>query len=91
MAEITQLWNRLRERWSALLAGMVPELEQRLADDARHAPPPSRRWRMGLYSYDESALPAAAQAPVEAPEEALDPVPIEAPSQKTPRDRRTRS
>lgn len=94
VSDDTMAWLRqlVRERWGALLAGIVPELEERLAGDAQHAPPPSRRWRLGLYSYDESAQPAAAaEAAVETPDEASGAVPIEAPSKRAPRERKTRS
>jgi hypothetical protein len=65
LSEATMDWLRqsVRERWRVLLAEMVPELERRLADDAQPGPPPARRWRLGIYSYDET--PAALE-PVQA-------------------------
>jgi hypothetical protein len=68
MSDDTMAWVReaVLGRWRDLLATMVPELEKRLAADGRDAPPPDRRWRLGLYSYDESAAPAAPAAPVAA-------------------------
>ena len=90
----TMAWLRqtVRERWGALLAGMVPELESRLDQDAKHAPLPLRRWRLGLYSYDETTPPAAAvETHDETPAEASGTAPNEAPGKTTPRDRKTRS
>ncbi|MBK6863015.1 MAG: hypothetical protein IPG91_05290 [Ideonella sp.] len=94
VSDETMSWLRqsVRERWGKLLAGMVPELEKRLDEDARHAPPPARRWRLGLYSYDESPPPATvAEAPVETPDEASGTAPRAAPGKKNLRDRKTRS
>lgn len=94
VSDETMAWLRqsVRERWSALLAGMVPELEARLAADAKNTPPPSRRWRLGLYSYDEGT-PATATPEThdETPPEASGTAPRAAPGRKTPRDRRSRS
>ena len=93
VSDETMAWLRqsVRERWAALLAGMVPELEARLAEDARQAPLPARRWRLSLYSYDERTPPTpTGEAPVEAPAEASAAAPAAAPSKKTPRDRRDR-
>lgn len=90
VSDETMAWLRLsvRERWGALLAAMVPELEARLAEDDRQALPASRRWRLGLYSYDESTPPTtAAEDPVPMPGEASG----AAPTRKNPRDRKTRT
>jgi len=66
LSDATMAWLRqsVLDRWRGLLAEMVPELERRLAEDAQPGPPPARRWRLGLYSYDENPTsPAPAEAP----------------------------
>jgi hypothetical protein len=45
---------------------MVPELERRIETDGRQTPAPARRWRMGLYSFDDPG-PAAAAEPAPRP------------------------
>jgi hypothetical protein len=51
----TMEWVRqdVRSRWQALLAAMVPELERRIEVDAQAVPPPERRMRIGLYSFED--------------------------------------
>jgi hypothetical protein len=51
----TMEWVRqsIRNHWQTLLAAMVPELEQRIEADAKSEPPPERRMRIGLYSFED--------------------------------------
>ena len=45
----------LQKEWHEL-----SELEKRVEADGRQQPAPTRRWRMGLYSFDDPSAPAVA-------------------------------
>ena len=66
LSEASMAWVRqsIRAHWQGLLAAMVPELESRIEADGRLDPPPERRLRLGLYSYEDpgALAPAAASA-----------------------------
>lgn len=65
----TMDWVRqaVRSHWQGLLAAMVPELERRIEADGRQDPAPARRWRMGLYSFDDPGAAAVDSAPRPSP------------------------
>lgn len=65
LSDATLAWLReqVLAQWQALRSSIVPELERRIADDARLDPPPTRRWRAGLYSYHDAAAAPAHAAP----------------------------
>ncbi len=62
LSDATRDWLReqVLAQWQGLRSSIVPELEKRIAADGREQPAPMRRWRVGLYSYDD---PGAAAAP----------------------------
>jgi hypothetical protein len=67
LSDATMAWLRevVRAQWKAVRQAVVPELETRLLADAAASDAPARRWRLGLYSYDEVALaPARSRAAV---------------------------
>jgi hypothetical protein len=73
LSDETLAWLRevVRAQWQAVRLAVVPELETRLQADALAADVPTRRWRLGLYSYDQPALgpaPADPPAPDTAPQ-----------------------
>jgi hypothetical protein len=60
LSDATLAWLRevVRAQWQAVRQAVVPELEHRLQTDEQAPDAPARRWRLGLYSYDEpAALP----------------------------------
>jgi hypothetical protein len=61
ISDATMVWLRdvVRAQWQAVRQAVVPELESRLQADAQAADVPVRRWRLGLYSYDEASVSAA--------------------------------
>lgn len=60
LSDATMGWLRdeVRRHWQGLLADLVPELKRRIDADGQAEPPPTRHWRLGLYSYDDGAAPA---------------------------------
>ena len=67
LSDDTLAWLReqVLAQWQGLRSSIVPALEQRIESDGRLQPPPSRRWRVGLYSFDDQGTPAAVEpAPV---------------------------
>jgi hypothetical protein len=73
LSDETLSWLRevVRAQWQAVRLAVVPELEARLQADAQAPVAPTRRWRLGLYSYDQTApgpAPAATPAPRAAPQ-----------------------
>ncbi len=72
LSEATMAWLRdvVRAQWQAVRLAVVPALETRLQADAQTPDAPARRWRLGLYSYDEVTAPAAADAAPPAPRSA---------------------
>jgi hypothetical protein len=75
LSDATMDWVRqaVRRHWQDVIAAMVPELEKRIEADAAATPPPARRWRLGLYSYDDPAPPAASAAPAPEPRKPKEP------------------
>jgi hypothetical protein len=65
LSDDTMAWLReaTRAQWRQLRQALVPELGRRLEVDARLAPPPTRRWRVGLYSHDSAARASAGPTP----------------------------
>lgn len=61
----TLQWLRLqiRAQWDALLAAIVPDLEQRIEADGQREPAPAQRVRIGLYSYMNDPAPAPPEPP----------------------------
>jgi hypothetical protein len=61
ISDATMVWLRdvVRAQWQAVRQAVVPELEARLQADVQAADGPVRRWRLGLYSYDEASVSAA--------------------------------
>ncbi|CAD5372365.1 conserved hypothetical protein [Rubrivivax sp. A210] len=53
----------VREQWQTVLAALVPTLEARIAADVEIPPAQQRRLRVGLYTYQEEAAPAASPSP----------------------------
>jgi hypothetical protein len=66
LSDTTHAWlhEQVLAQWQGLRSSIVPELEQRIAADGLAQPAPTRRWRVGLYSYDD---PGAAAAPAAKP------------------------
>ena len=61
LSDDTLVWLRsvVRDQWKALRQAVVPGLEARLPQDEAAHPGGGRRWRVGLYSFDESTAPPA--------------------------------
>lgn len=57
-ASLQALRPLVAAQWRALLAAMVPALEQAVAADAQRQPRPAGRFRLGLYEFSASAAPA---------------------------------
>ncbi len=70
LSDDTLAWLRevVRAQWQAVRLAVVPELETRLQADAQVPDAPTRRWRLGLYSYDQpTAVDPSATAATDAP------------------------
>jgi hypothetical protein len=81
LSDATLVWLRdvVRAQWQAVRQAVVPELESRLQADAQAPEVPARRWRLGLYSYDETSVeppspPAGAAAASATPAPAAAPL-----------------
>jgi hypothetical protein len=58
-ASLASVRPAIRAHWQALLAALVPALEDRVAADSALQPAPEGRLRVGLYTYEEGADPPA--------------------------------
>jgi hypothetical protein len=68
-ATLAWLGDVVRAQWKAVRLAVVPELEARLEADGQVPGALARRWRLGLYSYDEvgsAPAPSSAGAPTAA-------------------------
>jgi hypothetical protein len=72
LSDETLAWLRdvVRAQWQAVRQAVVPDLETRLQADAQAPEAASRRWRLGLYAYDQGAEPNAAGRAQPAPRRA---------------------
>lgn len=60
-ASVQEAWQHIGELWKALLAALVPALEGKVERDKPHEGA-THRLRLGVYTFDENAAPAAAAA-----------------------------
>jgi hypothetical protein len=61
-ASVQEVWGRIGGLWKALLATLVPLLEEKVERDQSHAAP-TRRLRVGLYTFDTEAAAPSGAAP----------------------------
>jgi hypothetical protein len=61
-ASVQEVWARIGEMWKALLAALVPVLEEKVERD-QSRPGPRHRLRVGLYTFDAGAAAPASPAP----------------------------
>jgi hypothetical protein len=92
LSDETMAWLRdlVRAQWQAVRLAVVPGLETRLQADAQAQGEPVRRWRLGLYSYDEVVAaapisPTAAPSPAVMGQPAVRVAPLRARTRKSPK------